>query len=84
MYTYLLKMQAAFWGGEEVADPRVCSSSRSKEHRALSTVARHILFSLIYELIPPTTDLLLGIIQSILFIVTQSQIIEIQGSYQQS
>ena len=32
--TDLLKMHAAFWGGEEVADPRVCSSSRSEEHRA--------------------------------------------------
>ena len=53
MYTYLLKMQAAFWGGEEVADPRVCSSSRSKGRRAHSTVARHILFK--QSLIFPTT-----------------------------
>ena len=34
-YIDLLKMQMAFWGGVEVAGPRVCSSSRSKEHRAL-------------------------------------------------
>ena len=44
MYIDLLKMHEAFWGGVEVADPRVCFSSRSKEHRALSAYARRIIF----------------------------------------